>query len=46
MRKPTPRRRQIVPTTMYATPRKGFLPPSHDVVENTIDFVPEKLRTG
>ena len=46
MRKPKKRARQIEPTTMYAMPRNGFLPPSHDVVESTTDLVPENDVTG
>lgn len=30
----------------YAHPRKGFLPPIHDMVVMTIDFVPEYVLTG
>ena len=30
----------------YAHPRKGFLPPIHDTVDITIDFVPEYDLTG
>jgi hypothetical protein len=30
----------------YAQPRKGFLPPIHDTVDITIDFVPEYVLTG
>jgi hypothetical protein len=31
---------------MYAQPRKGCLPPTHETVEMTIDFVPENCLTG
>jgi len=31
---------------MYAIPRNGFLPPSHDVVDSIIRFVPPNAITG
>lgn len=40
-----PRTRHTQPTTMYAIPRKGFLPPSSDVVLRIILFVPSKADT-
>jgi len=46
MRKMKPRRIQIDPTTRYAMPRKGFLPPSHDVVVRIILFAPLNVRVG
>ena len=36
----TPMRRQMEPTVMYAMPRKGFRPPSSDVVEMITLLVP------
>jgi len=35
-----------LPTTIYATPKKLFLPPSHDFSESTKYFVPSNLVTG
>ena len=31
---------------MYAMPKKGFLPPSHEVVLIITRFVPENIVTG
>jgi hypothetical protein len=42
----TPIRKQNDPTTKYATPKKGFLPPIKLTVEKTIDLVPPYGRTG
>ena len=44
--KPNARARLRQPTTRYATPRKGFLPPAQDRVVSTRAFVPEKGATG
>lgn len=38
--KMAPRTMQSPPTTTYAMPRKGFLPPITVRVEMTMDFVP------
>jgi hypothetical protein len=46
MRKAMPRKMQREPTTMYAMPKKGFLPPSHEVVDSTTSLVPPKDSTG
>ncbi len=46
MRNTAARNRQMAPTTIYATPKKSFFPPSHDVVEITTYFSPEKAPTG
>jgi len=45
-RKMTPRTTQTEPTTRYPIPRKGFFPPSHDVVVSTIRFLPLNEDTG
>jgi len=36
----------MLPTTMYAIPRNGFFPPSHEVVDKIIRFVPPNSTTG
>lgn len=36
----------IEPTVMYAIPRKGFFPPSHEAVDNINRFLPLKGITG
>lgn len=41
-----PRTIQIPPTTTYAMPRNGFLPPMTVRVEIIMDFVPPYLFTG
>jgi len=41
-----PRVMQIAPTTMYAMPRKGFLPPSTEVVDRIMRLVPSNETTG
>ena len=46
MRNTTPRRMQTLPTTRYAMPRKGFLPPSQEVVVRMNRFVPSNIVTG
>jgi hypothetical protein len=38
--KRTPRTMQSPPMTTYAMPKKGFLPPTTDLVEMRMDFVP------
>jgi hypothetical protein len=38
--KSAPRTMQMPPTTTYAMPRKGFLPPMMVRVESRMDFVP------
>jgi hypothetical protein len=45
-RKIAPSRMQRPPTTMYAMPRKGFLPPMTVRVEMRIDLVPLYALTG
>ncbi len=44
--KTTPRSMHMPPTTTYAIPRKGFLPPITVRVEMIIDFVPWNWSTG
>jgi hypothetical protein len=44
-KKMTPMRKQMHPTTMYAIPKKGFLPPSKLVVDMITLLVPENLTT-
>ena len=46
MRKMTPSTMQMEPTTRYAMPRNGFLPPSHEVVDRVMRFSPSKSITG
>lgn len=41
-----PRTIQIPPTTTYAMPRNGFLPPMTVRVEIIMDFVPPYFLTG
>src|SRR5690349_3423859 len=41
-----PNTMQTQPTTMYATPKKSFLPPNQLVVDRTIAFSPEKDFVG
>lgn len=45
-RKTPDRMRHTNPTPMYATPRNGFLPPSHDVLEMINFLVPLNEATG
>jgi len=40
------RRTNTLAAATYAHPRKGFLPPIHETVEMTKDFVPLYGRTG
>ena len=40
------RRTKRAADATYAQPRKGFLPPIHETVEITIDFVPWYGNTG
>lgn len=44
--KATPSTKHMDPTTMYAMPRNGFLPPSRDVVDKIIFLEPSKDVTG
>jgi hypothetical protein len=44
--KMAPSTMQIPPTTTYAIPKKGFLPPITLFVVNTIDLVPWYSVTG
>ena len=45
-RKMKPRTMQIDPTTRYAMPRKGFFPPSHEVVDRMTRFDPLNDQVG
>lgn len=45
-RKTPDRMRHTNPTAMYATPRNGFFPPSHEVFEMMSFFVPLNDTTG
>jgi hypothetical protein len=45
-RNTAPNKMQIPPTTRYAIPRNGFLPPMTVRVEMRIDLVPLYLSTG
>jgi len=40
------RAQHSAPTTMYAMPRKGFLPPRKEVVDTTMLFLPSNVVTG
>jgi hypothetical protein len=44
--RPNPSSIHSPPTTKYAIPRKGFLPPINETVEKTIDLVPLNGATG
>ena len=46
IRKTTPQTMQREPTTIYAIPRNGFLPPIHEVVDKITLFSPLKGLTG
>lgn len=42
----SPAMRQRMASPTYDQPRNELRPPDHDVVENTIDLVPENDLTG
>lgn len=44
--KMAPRRMQMPPTTKYAIPRNGFLPPMTVLVLRTMDLVPLYTSAG
>ena len=44
--KTTPTMMLMLPTTRYAMPRNGFLPPNHEVVVMTNVFRPPNIVTG
>ena len=46
MQKRRARARHTAPTTTYATPRKGFLPPMKDIVLSTTDLPGEGQGQG